>query len=73
MATVYQHSLAHTGFHPFQAGVSWLARRVATWQERRRHRRDLADLARFTDHELWDIGLARSDMLAIEKGVYRRD
>ncbi len=39
----------------------------------RRRARELQDLAMFTDRDLWDVGLSRSDLMAIEKGIYRRD
>lgn len=38
-----------------------------------RRTRELDELRRFSDRELWDVGLSRSDILAIEKDLYRRD
>ena len=34
---------------------------------------EMQELDRFSDRELWDVGLSRSDLMAIEKGTYRRD
>ncbi len=73
MATVYQDSIALGGFHPAQGLRAWLARRVAAVARRHRHAREMADLAKFSDRELWDLGLSRSDLMAVERGLYRRD
>jgi uncharacterized protein YjiS (DUF1127 family) len=45
----------------------------AYWAEKRTRARELRELHRFSDRELWDIGLSRSDLLAIEKGSFSRD
>ena len=45
----------------------------AEWDRRRRAMRDLRQLDRCTDRELWDMGLSRSDFPAIIRGTYRRD
>jgi uncharacterized protein YjiS (DUF1127 family) len=50
-----------------------LHRAHAYWSARRTQARELRELHRFSDRELWDIGLSRSDILSIEKGTYRRD
>jgi uncharacterized protein YjiS (DUF1127 family) len=73
MATVYQDSIAQSGFHPVQGLGAWLSRCVATFSERRRHAREMADLAAYNDRELWDLGLSRSDLMAVERGTFRRD
>ena len=73
MAIVYQDSLARGGFHPMQAVRAWIAAYLAARAERRRHRQEMADLSRFSDRELWDVGLSRSDLMSLELGVYRRD
>jgi uncharacterized protein YjiS (DUF1127 family) len=39
---------------------------------RRRFRRDAAQLSRFSDRDLWDLGLSRSDLPSIAEGTYRR-
>jgi uncharacterized protein YjiS (DUF1127 family) len=43
------------------------------WVVRRQRARELDELYRFTDRELNDLGLCRSDLPAIEQGLYRRD
>ncbi len=41
--------------------------------ERRKKASEMRELYRFSDRELWDIGLSRSDFHAIEQGTFRRD
>ena len=48
-------------------------RAVARWQARRRRARELNELFAFDERELRDLGLSRSDFMAIEKGTYHRD
>jgi uncharacterized protein YjiS (DUF1127 family) len=43
------------------------------WTARTKRNHEMRELARFSDRELWDIGLSRSDILSIENGTYRRD
>jgi len=50
-----------------------LTRARALWAEKRTRARELGELHRFSDRELWDVGLSRSDIMSIEQGVYRRD
>ncbi|HBK07178.1 MAG TPA: hypothetical protein DDZ81_15225 [Acetobacteraceae bacterium] len=45
----------------------------ARWAEKRARARDMQDLYRFSDRELWDIGMSRSDFMAVENGTFRRD
>ena len=73
MATVYQDSVAHGGFHSLQNVAGLFVRFFSRLAEKRRHAREMRDLAAFSDRELWDIGLSRSDMMALDRGVYRRD
>ena len=62
-----------------EAGVwlSWLRARLghldAAWTARRKRAREVRDLYLFTERELWDVGLRRSDLPAIADGTYRRD
>lgn len=72
MATVYHNPIATTEFHP-NPTAGWFARRLAAWGASRRRAREMQDLASFSDRDLWDVGLSRSDMMALEKGLYRRD
>ncbi len=46
---------------------------AARLARRREFSREMRQLRRFTDAELHDIGLSRSDILAIEAGSFRRD
>jgi uncharacterized protein YjiS (DUF1127 family) len=43
------------------------------WLARRRHAREAEVLHAFSDRELWDLGLSRSDIPGIIDGTYRRD
>jgi uncharacterized protein YjiS (DUF1127 family) len=52
---------------------SALARMGADLAERLTRAREMRELHRFTDRELWDIGLSRSDIPSVEQGTYRRD
>lgn len=40
---------------------------------RRLRAQQMRELFAFSDRDLWDVGLSRSDFMAIEKGIYRRD
>lgn len=73
MATAYQGSIAHGGFHPIQGLGSWIGRCVSAVVERHRRAQEMADLAKFSDRDLWDLGLCRSDLMSVERGTYRRD
>jgi len=73
MATVYNDSAVTTGFHPVQGLGTWVSRRFAAWQASHRRAREIRDLALFTDRDLWDVGLSRSDLMSLEKGTYSRD
>jgi uncharacterized protein YjiS (DUF1127 family) len=50
-----------------------LHRLSASWIKRRTRAREMRELYRFTDRDLWDVGLSRSDVWSIERGTYRRD
>jgi uncharacterized protein YjiS (DUF1127 family) len=54
-------------------GHALLERMADSWNARRQHARELDELYRFTDRDLADLGLSKSDLPAIEKGVYRRE
>jgi len=57
------------------AGV-WLTgmfhRLRASWVQRRAVERQMQELYRSSDRELWDMGLSRSDLPEIAKGTYRQ-
>jgi uncharacterized protein YjiS (DUF1127 family) len=73
MATLTHDSVAHGSLEPAHGLRFWLSRRYAAWIEKRRYARDMRDLASFSDRELWDLGLSRSDLMAVERGVFKRD
>lgn len=50
-----------------------LGRFKAFWVARRQRARDTAALEAFTDRELWDLGLSRSDLPRLTDGTFRRD
>ena len=68
------------GPHPtVSTARAWLARLQAklgrfgaSWRTRRQRSREVQELAAFSDRELWDLGLGRSDLHAIASGTYRR-
>jgi uncharacterized protein YjiS (DUF1127 family) len=43
------------------------------WAKRRQRTREAEVLFTFSDRELWDVGLSRSDIPGIIQGTYRRD
>jgi uncharacterized protein YjiS (DUF1127 family) len=66
--------------HIVHQGSIWLARLQSTLHRintarkaRRRLDRDARQLYAFSDRELWDLGLGRSDVPSIIAGTYRRD
>jgi uncharacterized protein YjiS (DUF1127 family) len=67
------------GQHTQDVGT-WLSPLIGRWHRlgayfaaRRARSLEMRELYRFSDRELWDVGLSRSDLLSIEKGVYRKD
>ena len=63
--------------HPASAVLSRLQagfhRVAALWAMRRQRTREAEVLYTFSDRELWDVGLSRSDIPGIIQGKYRRD
>ena len=47
--------------------------RIASWVERYRRMQDARILHGFSDRELRDLSLSRSDIMGIENGSFRRD
>ncbi len=70
-------AVTHAAFSTAPGPVLRLLARLAHVFEalaaRRERARQMRELYAFTDRDLWDVGLSRSDFMAIEKGVYRRD
>ena len=55
-------------------GLSGLFHRLrASWLQWRAMERQMQELYRSSDRELWDMGLSRSDLPEIAKGTYRQD
>jgi uncharacterized protein YjiS (DUF1127 family) len=50
-----------------------LHRMRTSWTERRARAREMGVLYRFSDPELRDLGLSRSDLWAIERGTFHRE
>jgi uncharacterized protein YjiS (DUF1127 family) len=48
-------------------------RLITRWQERRRRARELNELFSFSERELRDLGLSRSDFMSIQNGTFHRD
>jgi uncharacterized protein YjiS (DUF1127 family) len=55
----------------------WLSERYRRlrngWTQRRVLARQMEELHRSSDRELWDMGLSRSDLPEIAKGTYQHD
>ena len=67
------HSLLSGVSLPVLRIYASLARVGQALKQHRQRSQQLHDLAAFTDRELWDVGLSRSDFLAIRQGSFRRD
>jgi uncharacterized protein YjiS (DUF1127 family) len=61
---------ARWGLAQANAVLRRLADAFTAW---RQHARELNELYRFTDRDLADLGLSKSDLPAIEKGTFRRE
>lgn len=51
----------------------WTATHIDALAARRTRGQELRQLARYTDRELRDLGLSRTDFVAIAEGSFRRD
>jgi uncharacterized protein YjiS (DUF1127 family) len=71
--------ISDQGHADHRASVVWtriqsaVARTLAHRAERRRRARELDTLRNFSDRELWDIGLGRSDVIGVVNGTYHRE
>jgi uncharacterized protein YjiS (DUF1127 family) len=70
-----QHQIGHDAWWThLRAGFArFAAARAAAWTERRKRARDRQVLADFSDRELWDIGISRSDIPGVLAGTFHRD
>jgi uncharacterized protein YjiS (DUF1127 family) len=58
---------------PAGAWLSGVFHRLrASWAQRRAVERQMQELYRSSDRELWDMGLSRSDLPEIARGTYRQ-
>lgn len=53
--------------------LGWLNHLRIVWAERRVRSQGIQTLHSFSNQQLWDLGLSRCDIQAIEKGIYTRD
>jgi uncharacterized protein YjiS (DUF1127 family) len=73
MATVVHSASGLARFNPLPGLIAGFDRLAARWQASRNHTRELRELFAFNDHDLRDLGLSRSDFMAIRDGSYRRE
>ncbi|WP_158930570.1 DUF1127 domain-containing protein [Acidisphaera sp. S103] len=59
-----------TALSAMRAGLHRLG---AFWIKRRTRAREMRELYRFSERDLGDIGLSRSDVWSIERGTFSRD
>jgi len=72
MATVVHSASGFPRLNPLPGLVAGFDRLVAAWQAHRRRARELRELFAMDDHDLRDLGLSRSDFMAIRDGTYHR-
>jgi uncharacterized protein YjiS (DUF1127 family) len=72
MAAITHAPSAAAGL-PIPRVRSPFARWAQLWAARRLRNQQMRELHSFSDRELWDVGLSRSDFMAIEQGAYTRD
>jgi uncharacterized protein YjiS (DUF1127 family) len=73
MATVVHSASGFARFNPLPGLIAGFDRLAARWQAQRKHAREVRELFAFDDHDLRDLGLSRSDFMAIRDGTYRRE
>jgi uncharacterized protein YjiS (DUF1127 family) len=73
MATVVHSASGLARLNPLPGLMAGFDRLAARWQAHRTHERELRELFAFDDHDLRDLGLSRSDFMAIRDGTYRRE
>jgi uncharacterized protein YjiS (DUF1127 family) len=68
------HGPNHIGHAAWRDHVrTGFARLATAWAERRKLARDRRTLTDFSDRQLWDIGISRSDIPAVLAGTFHRD
>ncbi|HLB99112.1 MAG TPA: DUF1127 domain-containing protein [Acetobacteraceae bacterium] len=73
MATVVHSASGFARFNPLPGLIAGFDRLAARWQASRNRARELRELFAFSDHDLRDLGLSRSDFMALRDGTYRRE
>jgi hypothetical protein len=77
--TLFNHTYPIAASRQTTAGTwllqlsAWMHHLPGALSARRTRARELRELYNCSDRELWDMGLSRSDFLAIEDGIYKRD
>ena len=72
MATSIHHD-SQRGFGTVSAPFNGLAERYRTWAARRQQvARTTLELQSYTDRQLADLGLTRSDIPQVARGTFRR-
>lgn len=76
MATLFAFVPSTTASRAFAAIRTKKSELLLNWQRARAHREEAfqitQELARYTDRELADLGLCRSEIPAVANGTYRR-
>jgi uncharacterized protein YjiS (DUF1127 family) len=72
MATVVHSASGFARLNPFPSLIAGFDHVAARWQARRRRARELRELFALDEHDLRDLGLSRSDFMAIRDGTYHR-
>ncbi len=72
MATVVHSTSGFARLNPLPGLIAGFDRVAARWQAHRRHARELRELFALDEHDLRDLGLSRSDFMAIRDGTYHR-
>lgn len=72
MATVVHPASGLARLNPLPGLIAGFDHAVARWQAHRRRTRELRELFALDEHDLRDLGLSRSDFMAIRDGTYHR-
>jgi uncharacterized protein YjiS (DUF1127 family) len=73
MAAVVHSASGFARFNPLPGLIAGFDRLAARWHASRTRARELRELFAFDDHDLRDLGLSRSDFMALRDGTYRRE
>jgi uncharacterized protein YjiS (DUF1127 family) len=73
MATVIHTASGLARLNPLPGLIAGFDRLAASWQAHRRRSRELGELFSLDERDLRDLGLSRSDFMAIRHGTYHRE